>query len=681
MSTNRKRPMALIAACGTLVISPTVFAQDSWCFHGPSYVPSPTAPNVTDANVFDGDLGWNAAFAYHAGETTAALSAEAFMYSLRYLGKLYFGFKVVNDPAINPESDAVAVGVRLNGGTYRQVVVLPFAVASDCTAAAPMVTFPGGGGEVGVYVSKAGTVSAGTITYGTPNDAEAINPAWISGSRHCTVSGGRYEWRVELAIDLAAAGWTMEPNGSTSKFFASVFRGYSDTSAVAFSWPAGAPVGSEAPADGYWVDLQEPQWGPAKMESSECRGVYLDQASIRTNNGAAVLRGANNRFLVDVKNSGTVPADVTVTFKNQQFGLSTAPDANLGVAGPATVSAGTAASPGSTTLQTPAPGHFVPDTGDFGTCVLAEMSTTDPNVVFVQRALRKNLGFMSNPSVGRQIIRIDGRHFAPGPVPGIQQIYLETEPQQSRYTMSIGDVHDLVIGRLAVQDFIFVRGYRATGRRVKLGGPRLIELREPAGYFSLYIKHLLTQADDPIVIGELGPLVQPHVKGFTGIPTVPELYRTAPERQDREGVKRAAEELSPKLQGPNDIVGMHPDYLNALPEGQKAKLLRPFLEAARALEAGPVRPPSDAWKATLKAKDGQVDFLQQPGFSDKPLEVPADGTLELEVTGSYVVGGKPPCGCCCRKGADASPASGGQGFWAPVVLGVLLLLRFAGRRR
>jgi len=549
---GRARRFALLAAVatGSLLWGPgTVLGQQmnpnsKLCFTNVIGVPGPfyqRPPKIdgclrlcsypTDSPTQHDDFGWQGAFQFVANPINSANPPAGDVvvqgiYAPAGSGRLDLSFEVKNDTRLD-ENDAVVIAMKgtvpgSNGG-HALLVIFPFSnnagTANNNSGPIPRQV---NGSTFGQIEYFPGTQNGNAITW----DNFVSGPSWVTAAVNSGGGGPSWSWTVEVQIQRSQIGGPpgieLDPTGFD--LFFDVIRIYDENSFSAFDmpWPPAATagiIGSSPPTPP--VD----QWGTATINSDVCGGVSFHPSDIKTNQNNPSLINTNpnkpNRFSVTLKNTlidtragvnhnkSITAKDVTAKFRIANFGLpsniawvpipngndtSNKADVPAATTNPtnSTMPPAVIDTAGTVTLSTPAPG-WVPDASWIAAnnghqCILAEVSSPNSDVVFVNKSAYNNMDYGFNPGF-EPVAFIDGRWGEP---PGGKSAHTFEILKIPAYQYAYGDgtVEGIPIGKLTAQVTLTFVGYRHTGRFVTLRNNK-VELVTPVGSYGYVVQHEL----------------------------------------------------------------------------------------------------------------------------------------------------------------------------------------------
>jgi uncharacterized protein (TIGR03382 family) len=507
---------------------------------GPFYLKPPVIDGClracsypSDAPSQHDDFGWQSAFQFVANPInidppTGDVVAQG-IYDPAGPGKLDLSFEVKNDTRLD-ETDAVVIALQGSvpgtTGNHALLVIYPFVNHAGSAYNGPI------GGAVGQVQYYGGTSGGNSVTW---NPGFESGPSWVTAAVNSGGAGTSWTWTVEVQIRRnqieGATGINLSNTGFN--FFFDVIRVYNQAGFEAFDmpWPPAATVGT-VPSSPPTPNLD--QWGAASVNSGVCGGVSFLPSDIKTNQANPYVINTNpanpNRFSVALKNTlidtrtgpnqnkPMIAKAVTAKFRIANFGLPSdqawvpIPAANdisntADVPAATTIPASSTVPPavigpaGTVTLQTKAPGWDASTAGgSTHQCILAELSSPNNDVVFVNKSAYQNMNYGFNPGF-EPVAAIDGRWGEPPGGKSTHTFDLLKIPT-FQYAYGDGTIDGIPVGKLTAQVNLTFIGYRHTGRFVTLRSQKT-ELVTPVGYYGYVVQHEL--GDDIAV-----PFTQRH---------------------------------------------------------------------------------------------------------------------------------------------------------------------------
>jgi hypothetical protein len=436
-------PALLLVTAGLLSGCVTVPAPSPVFNTGYRLVVPPTAAAVT-VNGLAGEAAWNDGFRFNMEDGGPFPAAT--LRGVADAANLYL-FVEVEDSNFG-DSDVLVIGLNPDGNAanYRRIHVYPCKPTGVC---------PANGSNI-----------APTVEYWTGNRVGSVYnwtsvPAATAGleAKSATATGATKKWSVELRIPRGAPFNFVDTN------FFGLFVDVARTDPTAglfgeatqYTWPPNEFIGSANEND-ILAELEGGtpgplKWGNATLSKSFGKGVSVSSNELRTNQSdpGKISLNAGNIFYATAANysatAGTLVAaqDVKATFKIANNGLPALGSwANIPVAGNPTADvdiAPTAAHTFQTGVWTLSMAERTAYQNHVNQCVRVELTSTNPNTVFINPTAMRNMQFVVTSSPFRERAAISARGVE---VPGrrvdftLRENFINFDPQL-RWTTEIGN--------------------------------------------------------------------------------------------------------------------------------------------------------------------------------------------------------------------------------------------------
>jgi hypothetical protein len=381
-------------------------------------------PVVATKPTVDGlatDPAWSSGFRFVMEDGGSAPAAT--LRGLATTDSLYL-YAEVEDNGFD-DTDVVVIGINPDNVSshYRRIHIFPCKPTGVCP--------PNGSNQIPVIEHTTGTFSGGAYTWAPANvgnGSVVVGGNTVVTARAATATGAQKKWAIELSIPRGA------PYNLADTLFFGLFVDVVKTDpaaglfgeAVQYTWPPNQFIG--ASENDVLADLDNTPhpdaWGNATLSNVFGNGVSIFSNDIRSNHPSdpgKIVATTPIYFYGTAANytssGGTlVTANaVSATFKIANNGLPALGSfANVPVAGNPTAAANIAPTAAHTfqigpwnvtgQLQTDYLNH--PDQ-----CVTVDLSSTDPNTVFVNQHAMRNMHFVQTASPFRERAALPTRGF------------------------------------------------------------------------------------------------------------------------------------------------------------------------------------------------------------------------------------------------------------------------------